>query len=114
VSFYTTKGWANHKEKYACEALRVRKCGLHPLIHTLLGFNLTQDIGASQRFAGLGSAPPQTGQSFSVGLIIRLTLHLEHLTAWSLTRLILSGSREVVIWPPLDWLSSVGKKCTRI
>jgi len=40
-----------------------------------------------------GSEPPQTGHTFSVGLIIRLALHLEHLTGWSLTRLILSGSK---------------------
>ena len=45
-----------------------------------------------------GSEPPQTGHTFSVGLIIRLALHLEHLTGWSLTRLISSGSRVLLIW----------------
>jgi len=34
VFFHATKGWANHQEKYACKALRVWNCGLHPLIHT--------------------------------------------------------------------------------
>jgi hypothetical protein len=69
---------------------------LHPLIHTLLKFNRTQDVGASQRFSGLGNEPLQTGHTFSVGLIIRLALHLGHLTGWSLTRLISSGSRLVI------------------
>ena len=62
-------------------------CALHPLIHTLLKFTVAQD-GVSQRFIGLGSLLPQTGHTFSVGFIIRLALHLGHLTAWSLTRLI--------------------------
>ncbi len=73
-------------------------CGLHPLIHTGLEFNPVQDIESCQRFSGLGSEPPQTGHTFSVGLIIRLALHLEHLTGWSLTRLISSGSRVLLIW----------------
>ena len=28
--------------------MRREKCGLHPLIHTLLGFTLVQDIGSCQ------------------------------------------------------------------
>jgi hypothetical protein len=32
------------KKKYACKTLLVRKCRLHPLIHTLLEFNLAQDV----------------------------------------------------------------------
>jgi hypothetical protein len=32
------------KLKYACKALLVRNWGLHPLIHTLLEFNLAQDV----------------------------------------------------------------------
>jgi hypothetical protein len=48
-------------------------------------------LKVSQRFSGLGNELPQTGHTFSVGLIIRLALHLEHLTAWSLTRLISVG-----------------------
>ena len=79
--------------------MRREKCELHPLIHTPLDFSLTQNIGVSQRFPGLDNEPPQTGHTFSVGFIIRSALHLGHLTAWSLTRLISSGSREVVIWP---------------
>jgi hypothetical protein len=69
---------------------------LHPLIHTRLEFALAQDVGVCQRFSGLGNEPPHTGHTFSVGLIIRLALHLEHLTGWSLTRLISSGSRLVI------------------
>ena len=52
---------------------------LHPLIHTLLKFNLAQDVAVCPRFSGLGNELPQTGHTFSVGLIIRLALHLEHL-----------------------------------
>ncbi len=70
-----------------------RKCVLHPLIHTLLEFSITQDVDYDQRFPGLGSKPPQTGHTFSVGLIMRSALHLEHLTGWSLTLLISAGSR---------------------
>ena len=72
-------------------------CGLHPLIHTLPELNLAQDIGLCQRFGGFGSFLPQTGHTFSVGLTIRLALHLEHLTGWSLTRFISFGSRDVAI-----------------
>ena len=74
----------------------VRNCGLHPLIYTRLEFDLARDVGYRQRFPGLGSDPPQTGHTFSVGLIIGLALHLEHVTLWSLTRLISSGSRLVI------------------
>ena len=49
VSFHATKEWLNHQEKYACKALLVRNCGLHPLIHTLLESNLTQDVEFRQR-----------------------------------------------------------------
>jgi len=72
-------------------------CGLHPLIHTLLEITLAQDVEGCQRFIGFGNKPPQTGHTFSVGLIIRLALHLGHLTGWSLTRLISAGSR-LVTW----------------
>ncbi len=71
----------------------LRNCILHPLIHTRLEFDLAQDVDYGQRFPGLGNEPPQTGYTFSVGLIIKLALHLEHLTGWSLTLLISSGSK---------------------
>jgi hypothetical protein len=41
-----------------------------------------------QRFSGFGNELPQTGHTFSSGLTITVSLHLEHLTAWSWTRLI--------------------------
>ena len=69
------------------------KWTFHPFIRTQLKFNLSQDIESCQRFPGLGSEPPQTGHTFSVGLIIKVALHLEHLTLWSLTRLISAGSK---------------------
>ncbi len=72
------------------------ECRLHPLIHTLLIFTAAQNIVDSQRFTGFGNALPQTGHTFSVGFIIRLALRLGHLTGWSLTRLISSGSRLVI------------------
>jgi hypothetical protein len=71
---------------------------LHPLIYTRLEFDLVQNVDCGQRFPGLGSEPLQTGHTFSVGLIIRLALHLGHLTLMSLTRLISSGSKEVAIY----------------
>ena len=76
----------------------------HPVIHTRLEFSLTQDVDVCQRFAGSGNEPPLTGHSFSVGLIIRLALHLGHLTEWSLIRLILSGARLITGFSltPLD------------
>ena len=98
------------KKKDACKMLLVRKCGLHPLIYTRLEFDLAQDVDYGQRFPGLGSEPPQTGHTFSVGLIIRLALHLEHLTLWSLTRLISSGSRVLLMWfflSPVDVFGSI-------
>jgi hypothetical protein len=52
------------------------ECGLHPLIHTLLVLTLAQDVDYGQRFPGLGSEPPQTGHTFSVGLTIRLAFAL--------------------------------------
>jgi hypothetical protein len=84
---------------------------LHPLIHTLLEFDRTQDVGASQRFSGLGNEPLQTGHTFSVGLIIRLALHLGHLTGWSLTRLISSGSRLVIRLLNKENIKCERKKC---
>ena len=48
-------------------------------------------------FFWTGRELPQTGHTFSVGLTIGVSLHLGHLTGWSLTRLISSGSREVCI-----------------
>ena len=65
---------------------------------TLLVLTLEQDVDYGQRFPGLGSEPPQTGHTFSVGLIIKLALHFWHLMLWSLTRLISSGSRVLLIW----------------
>ena len=64
-----------------------------PLIHTLLEFGIIQDIDFCQRFTGLGNELQQTGHIFSVGLTIRLALHLEHFTGWTLTRLISSAMR---------------------
>ena len=40
-------------------------CGLHPLIHTFLKFNLAQDLDWCQRFGGFGRKLPQTGQALS-------------------------------------------------
>ncbi len=58
---------------------------LHPLIYTRLEFNLTQDMGLSKRFPSFDKWFPQTGHTFSVGLIDRLALHWGHLTLKSLT-----------------------------
>jgi hypothetical protein len=71
------------------------KWRLHPLNHTGLEYVQAQDIAVSQRFTGFGSLLLQTGHIFSVGLIIRLALHLGHLTERSLTRLISGGSEEM-------------------
>ena len=73
-------------------------------MHTFLKFNLVQDLGVSQRFSRLVNELPQTGHTFSVGLTITVSLHLRHLTEWSLTRLISSGSRLVTgfFHTPLD------------
>ena len=97
-----------------CEGLGVKfPRATRPLIHTSLEFARAQDVGVSQRFSGLGNALPQTGHIFSVGLIIRLALHLEHLTGLSLTRLISSGSRLVIMFlrarKVLLWRSETGK-----
>jgi len=81
-------------------------CGFHPLIHTLLDFNLTQDIVAFQRFTGLGNELPQTGHTLSDGFTNTVSLHLGHLTGWTFTRLIWSRLR-LVIWlffSPVDAL----------
>jgi hypothetical protein len=48
-------------------------------------------IDFCQRFCGLASEFPQTGQAFSVGLTMRLALHLGHLTLWSFIRLTSMG-----------------------
>ena len=82
--------------KVSVKKVEEGNCRLHPLIHTLLESNLAQDVEGCQRFSGFGNKLPQTGHTFSVGLTIRLALHLEHLTEWSLTRLISSGSRLVI------------------
>ncbi len=37
----------------------LRKCGLHPLIHTLLKFNLAQDFGGGQAGGSVGEADTQ-------------------------------------------------------
>jgi len=68
--------------------LPVQNCKLHPLIHTLLNFNLAQDIVVSQLFAGRGNALPQTGHTLFSRLTITVSLHLGHLTGWTFTRLI--------------------------
>jgi hypothetical protein len=66
----------------------LRKFRCHPLIYTRLEFDLVQNVDYGQRFPSLGNELPQTGHTVSVSLIIRLALHLEHFTGWSLTRLI--------------------------
>ena len=48
-------------------------------------------LSISQRLSGLDNELPQTGHTFSVGLIIRSSLHLGYWTGWSLTRLIIVG-----------------------
>jgi len=45
-------------------------CGLHPLIHTFLDFNLAQDIVIFQRFLDFGNSLPQTGHVLSDGFTI--------------------------------------------
>ena len=47
-------------------------------------------------FYHLASVLLQTRRTFSVGSIIRSSLHLEHLTVWSFTRLISSGSKLLI------------------
>ena len=84
-------------------------CVLHPLIHTFLKLTLAQDVGVSQRFSGLDNELSQTGYTLSSDLTIRSALHLGHLTAWSLTRLIsiFSKNKEWLIQGsrlfPLNW-----------
>ena len=63
-------------------------------MHTLLSFTLAQYLVIRQCFPSAGSEPPQTGRTFSVGLAIKSALHLEHLTLWSLTRLMVMGYEE--------------------
>jgi hypothetical protein len=72
------------------------ECELHPLIHTFLKFNLAQDMVVFQRFSGLGKGLLQRGHAFSECLTITVSLHLGHLTGWTFTRLISSGSRLVI------------------
>ena len=67
-----------------------------PLIHTSPPKNLAQYILFYQRFSGLGNDISQTIQTFSLRLTIVVNLHSGHLTGWSLTRLIESGSRPVI------------------
>ena len=53
-----------------CEGVGVKfPRATRPLIHTFLEFSLAQNVGVSQRFSGLGIELPQTGHTFSVGLI---------------------------------------------
>jgi hypothetical protein len=93
-------------------------CRLHPLIYTLPKFNLAQDIVAFQRFSGLGNELPHTGHTFSLRLTIIVNLHFWHFTAWTLTRLISSGSRPDIRFLRfrkvlLRW-SETGKKGVRV
>jgi hypothetical protein len=67
------------------------ECGLHPSIHTLLKFNLAQDVVVCPRFSGLGNDPSQAGHTLSSSFTLTVSLHLGHLTGWSLTRLISVG-----------------------
>ena len=75
--------------------------------------NLFSHIGVSQRFSGLDNELPHTGYTFSVGLIIRSILHIEHLTGWSLARSISAESRLVIrlfrIRKVLLWWLETGK-----
>jgi len=81
-----------------CEGVGVKfPRATRPLIHTQVEFTLAQDMVVLQCFISFGSASPQTGHTFSVGLIIRLAWHLGHLTGWSLTRLILWRSGMLLI-----------------
>ena len=59
-------------------------------------------------FYHFASTLPKTGHTFSVGLIISSALHLGHLTGWSSTRLISSGSRLVIRFSKtvLSWLET--------
>ena len=66
-------------------------CELHPLIHTLLEINLVHDMVLFQRFGGFGSDPSQAGHTLSSSFTLTVSLHLGHLTGWSLTRLISIG-----------------------
>jgi hypothetical protein len=62
----------------------------------------------------LGNELPQTGHTFSVGLTIRLTLHLGHFTEWSLARSISTASRLVIrflrVRNVLLWWSETGSE----
>jgi len=49
VFFHTIIGSVNHKEKYACKALLVRNCGLHPLIHTSALATMVLNVGTGQK-----------------------------------------------------------------
>ena len=70
---------------YARSDHRVADWRLHPLIHTLLEFTVTQNMGLCKRFPSFYRWFPQTGHTFSVGPIDRLALHWGHLTLKSLT-----------------------------
>ena len=61
---------------------------LHPLIHTSLRRSLAQDVAVLQCFAGFGNDPPQIGDTSSSGLTKGVSLHMGHLTGWTVTRLI--------------------------
>jgi hypothetical protein len=49
-----------------------------------------------QRFSGLGNDPSQAGHTLSSSFTLTVSLHLGHLTAWTFTRLISSGSKLVI------------------
>jgi hypothetical protein len=57
---------------YARSDFKVADWRLHPLIHTLLKFNLAQDVGVRQGFSGFGNLLPQTGHTFSVGFTLEV------------------------------------------
>jgi hypothetical protein len=67
----------------------------HLFVITSLGVDLVQYIDSCHRFNDFGSVLPQTGHTFSLGLTIKASLHLVHLTGWVFIRLISSGSRPV-------------------
>ena len=50
-------------------------CGLHPLIHTLLEFDLVKDVAVSKPFADLGSKALQTGHALSFRKTMMVSLH---------------------------------------
>ena len=66
-------------------------------MHPLLQFTVAQDIVVFQCFMGFANELPQTGQTSSSGLTITVSLHLGHLTGWTLIQLISMGLARLIV-----------------